>query len=107
MIEATVVRIAEAGKLAFVLRKGEDGISVFERHAVNHPLSDTEILEAFRVGSQLLARPISAIVDKGLELVMIEGASTLPRRLQEAHREIRPGSGMDRAAFKKALRELE
>ena len=31
----------------------------------------------------------------------------LPERLRQAHREIRPGPGVGRDAFKKALRELE
>jgi hypothetical protein len=49
----------------------------------------------------------SRIAAMGLEIVATEGAETLPDRVRVAHREIRPGPGMSRPAFKAALRTLE
>lgn len=102
-----VIRVAEAGKPAFLLRKGEEGLSVFDPQAVDPPLTEAEIFGAFRPGSVLLVRSAAAVQSKGLQLVPVEGEAILPDRLRQAHREIRAGTGVDRAAFKKALRELE
>ncbi|MBX6311614.1 MAG: hypothetical protein IRY99_01625 [Isosphaeraceae bacterium] len=85
-----VVRVAEPGRPAFQLRKGEEGLLVFHLGAVDPPLTEAEI-EA-----------------KGLRVVPIPGAEPLPSRLWEAHAEIRPGLGMTRAQFKQpCLKELE
>ena len=75
--------------------------------ATDPDLTADEILANFRVGSQLIARSISQIESKGLCVFPVEGAESLPERLRQAHREIRPGPGMTRERFKKALRELE
>jgi hypothetical protein len=107
MTVPTVVRVAEVGKPAFGLRKGEEGISVFDPDAVQPPLSEQEILASFRTGSQVLVRTAADIVARGLQIVPVEGAQNLPERLRQAHREIRPGIAMSRAAFKQQLRELE
>lgn len=102
-----VVRVAEAGRLAFQLRKGEEGISVFDPNEVNPPLTEQEILGSFRPGSVAVVRSLEEVAAQGLTLVPIRGAEPLPRRLQDAHAEIRPGPGMTRAEFKQALKGLE
>ena len=102
-----VVRVTEPGRPAFQLRKGEEGVSVFDPNAVEPALSDEEILEFFRPGSVLLARSPEEILAKGLDIVPVPGAEPLPPRLREAHAEIRPQSGMSRKQFKQALTELE
>jgi hypothetical protein len=99
MSDASVIRVAEVGKAAFALRKGEEGLSVFDPHAVEPPLEDEEVLNAFRPGCHLLHRFLSVIVNLGLEVLVVQGAASLPTRLQDAHREIRPEPQMDRAAF--------
>ena len=45
-----LVRVAAPGRPAFQLRKGEEGISVFDMGAVDPPLTEGEILSAFRPG---------------------------------------------------------
>jgi hypothetical protein len=102
-----VVRVGMPGTSAFGLRKGEEGVSVFDPRAVEPPLTDDEILDAFRPGSVLVERSGERIAAMGLEIVATEGAETLPDRVRVAHREIRPGPGMSRPAFKAALRTLE
>jgi hypothetical protein len=102
-----LIRVTEPGRLGFQLRKGEEGISVFDTEAVEPPLTDSEILDSFRPGSQAVARSASEIEGKGLRIAPIPGTSPLPPRLCEAHAEIRPGPGMTRAQFKQALKELE
>ena len=102
-----VVRLATPGHAAFQLRRGEEGISVFEASAVDPPLTGEEILGCFRPGSQPVIRLVVDIEAKGLRLVPVEGAESLPDRLRRAHREIRPGPGMNREQFKRALKELE
>ena len=102
-----VLRVAEPGKPAFQLRKGEEGISVFDIQAVRPSLTEAEILSSFRAGSQAIARSIAEIEQKGLQVVPISGAEPLPERLRQAHAEVRPGAGMTRAQFKQALKELE
>lgn len=103
----TLVRVAIPGQPAFQLRKGEEGISVFDVAAIEPALPVEEILESFRPGSQAVMRSVGDIEAKGLQVVQIEGAETLPERLRRTHREIRPGPGMSREQFKRALRELE
>jgi len=102
-----VIRVAEVGKPVFQLRKGEEGLSVFEAYAVSPPLTEAELLDAFRENSQLVERSKAEIEQKGLIVVAVEGADPLPRRLQLAHSEIRPGNRMTRSQFKQALKELE
>jgi hypothetical protein len=102
-----VFRVAEPGKSAFQLRKGEEGLSVFDLLAVNPPLTEAEILDSFRAGSQTLIRTVSEIENKGLQVVPVPGAEPLPERLRQAHAEIRPGPGMTRGQFKQILKELE
>ena len=104
---AVVVRVATPGQPAFQFRKGEFGLSVFRLDAVDPPLSDDEILDAFRRGSIVLHRTASQIAALGLQLVQSPGAESLPERLQSAHEEIQPGTGMDRPTFKAKLKDLE
>ncbi len=102
-----VIRVFTPALPAFQLRKGEEGISVFDPDAVAPPLTEDEILDAFRTGSQSAVRSIQDVAARGLEVVTVEGADVLPDRLRLAHREIRPGPAMSRGDFKKALKELE
>src|SRR5437660_4054714 len=102
-----VVRVTESCRPAFQLRKGEEGISVFDLEAVDPRLTESEILDNFRAGSQVVVRGIAEIEQLGLRVVPLPGAEPLPQRLREAHAEIRPGPGMTRAQFKQALKELE
>jgi hypothetical protein len=102
-----VVRVTEADRPAFQLRKGEEGISVFDLEAVSPPMTEGEVLKSFRPGSQTVIRAVAEIEAKGLRVVPLPGAEPLPQRLREAHAEIRPGPGMTRAQFKQALKELE
>jgi hypothetical protein len=102
-----VFRITETDKPAFRLRKGEEGISVFDPKSVQPPLTEDEVLNCFRPGSILVTQPLMEIEAKGLQVFPILGAETLPQRLREAHAEIRPGPKMSRTEFKKALMELE
>src|SRR5947209_20271254 len=98
-----VVRVTEPGRSAFQLRKGEEGLSVFDLEAVNPRLTESEILASFRPGSQAVVRGVEEIEQLGLQVVPFPGAEPLPLRLREAHAEIRPGPGMTRAEFKRAL----
>jgi hypothetical protein len=102
-----VVRVTEPGRPAFQLKKGEEGLSLFDPDAVQPPLTETEILDAFRPGSILVFREASEIEAKGLQVVPILGVESLPLRLREAHVEIRAGAAMTRAQFKQALKGLE
>src|SRR5262245_8526789 len=102
-----LVRVAERGRAAFQLRKGEEGISVFETGAVEPPLTETEILGSFRPGSVAIMRSQAEIEEKGLRIVPVIGTESLPQRLREAHAEILPGPEMSRAQFKQALKDLE
>jgi hypothetical protein len=102
-----ILRVTEPGIAAFQLRKGEEGLSVFDPAAVDPPLSEDEILAAFRASSVLVSVAKADVLAKGLQIVVIEGAPVLPQRLRESHAEIRPGASMSRQDFKKALKELE
>jgi hypothetical protein len=102
-----VVRVVAPGRPAFQLRKGEEGLSVFDPGAVDPPLTDSEILSGFRPGSQAVVRSVQEIEGKGLLVIPVPGAAPLPPRLRDAHAEIRPGPGMTRDRFKQALKELE
>ena len=106
-IAAVVVRVATPGFPAFQLRKGEEGLSVFDPAGVEPPLTEEEVLDAFRPGSVIHYRTVAQVTALGLEVVPILGAEALPERLRAAHREIRPGAGMARGAFKAKLKELE
>ena len=101
------IRVTEAGRPGFQLRKGEEGLSVFDTDSVDPTLTEAEILDAFRVGSILIFRSREEIEGKGLMIVPIAGGSSLPLRLRDAHAEIQRGPGMPRGQFKKALQELE
>jgi hypothetical protein len=102
-----VVRIVTPGDPKFQLRKGEAGISVFDPQAVSPQLTEAEVVSGFRPGSVAVTRSVDDIEAKGLQVVAVLGASTLPPRLQQAHAEIVPGPGMTRAQFKNALKGLE
>jgi len=102
-----VVRVTEPGRPAFQLRKGEEGLSLFDSDAVEPPLTESDILEAFRPGSVLVFRAETVLQARGLRIVPILGAEPLPPRLRPAHVAIRPGAGMMRVGFKQAWKELE
>lgn len=102
-----LVRVTERGRSAFQLRKGEEGISVFDLESVHPPLTEAEVLQSFRSGSQVITHSVDEIVAKGLRVVPIPGTEPLPQRLRDSHAEIRPAPGMTRAQFKQALKELE
>ncbi|MBI3465079.1 MAG: hypothetical protein HY000_18785 [Planctomycetes bacterium] len=99
--------MTEAGRPAFQLRKGEDGISVFDQEAVEPPLTEAEILEGFKPGCMIVTISIQKIEAKSLRVVRVPGAEPLSSRLQAAHMEIHPGPGMPRGQFKQVLKELE
>lgn len=101
------IRVAEVGKPCFQLRKNEHGISVFDVDAVDPPLTETEVLDAFRAGSLLVFRSREDIETKGLIIAQVAGGPSLPDRLRDAHAEIQAPPGMTRSQFKKALQELE
>ncbi len=102
-----LVRVVEPGRLAFQLRKGEQGLSVFDTRAVEPALQESEILAVFRSSSQMVERSREEIESMGLMVVRLPGTEVLPERLRRAHAEIRPGSAMTRTQFKQALMELE
>jgi hypothetical protein len=102
-----LVRVIEPGRPAFQLRKGEEGISVFDTEAVEPALSESEILESFRSGSQAVSLSRTEIDQKGLLVVPIPGANSLAVRLREAHMEIQKGPNRTRGQFKQILKELE
>jgi len=101
-----LLRVTEPGRPAFQLRKGEEGISVFVLEAADPPLSEVEILAAFRPGSHGILLDQSEVESRGLAVVSVPGANSLPERLRDAHAELRPGALMARAQFKQALMEL-
>src|SRR5262249_2519651 len=102
-----IVRATEPGRPSFQLGKGEEGLSVFDTEAVDPPLTEAEVLNSFREGSNIIPLSAGEIQAKGLLVVPIPGAEPLPPRLCAAHAEFRPGPGMTRAQFKQALKELE
>src|SRR5437879_4786390 len=102
-----IIRVGEAGKPAFQLRKGEEGVSVFDTDLASPEVSNDEVLSLLREGSALIIRSRTEIEAKGLTVEVIEGADFLPPRLRFAHAEIRPAAGMARGEFKQALKELE
>jgi len=97
----------EPGRPAFQLRKGEEGISIFDTDAVEPALTESEILENFRAGSQVVHCSQTEIGRKGLVVVPVLGTHSLPSRLREAHMEIQKGPAMSRGQFKQLLKELE
>jgi hypothetical protein len=75
--------------------------------SVDPPLTEDEIVQAFRHGSFVIARSVSEIEECGLQVIATPGTDALPERLRAAHCEIVPGVDMDRTSFKQALRKLE
>jgi hypothetical protein len=102
-----VLRVTDGERPAFQLRKGEEGLSVFVIDAVDPPLTEVVVLNAFRRGSHVIHQSITEIEAKNLVVVPIMGAEPLSPRLRDAHAEIRPGPAMGRSEFKRALTELE
>ncbi len=100
---SAVHRVFEEGKPKFQLRKGEEGLSVFDADE----LRGEELLPSFRLGSCLNTQRSQFIEDFGLKLEKTPGDPILPQRLQENHWEIRPGDEMTRNQFKAALKLLE
>lgn len=102
-----LIRVAQPGRPAFQLRPGEQGISVFDENGVEPPLTETEVLEAFRGGSEAVRVSPETVAAMGLIVAEIPGLPPLSDRLSSAHREIRPPAGMPRGEFKQQLRKLE
>src|ERR1700722_8465189 len=102
-----VFRVGTPGQPSFQLRKGETGGPVFDPMRVDPPLTEDEIVQAFRPGSVVISRAVSEIQECGLQIIATPGADALPERLRAAHCEIVPGVEMDRPSFKLALRKLE
>jgi hypothetical protein len=101
-----LVRVVEPGRSAYQLRKGEEGISVFDTEALEPALTQSEVLEGFRHGSQTVSCSRAEVESRGLVIVPIKGADSLPGRLREAHAEFRKGPEMSRGQFKQLLKEL-
>lgn len=101
-----LVRVTAPDRHPFQLRRGEEGISVFETEGVEPHLTTVEILAAFRPGSGWIELSPETVEAAGLEVATILGAGDLPERLQVAHREIRPSAGMTRSRFKALLKDL-
>jgi len=102
-----LLRVVDPDKLAFQLRKGEEGISVFDSEATTPSLAEEEILATFRPGCRTVSRSLEEIEAHGLVVERVLGTELLPARLRQAHTEIRPGLNMTRSQFKQALKELE
>ncbi len=100
---SAVHRVFEEGKPKFQLRKGEDGLSVFDADQ----MLVQELLPNFRPGSRLITQRTQVIEDFGLKLEKTPGDPRLPQRLQQHHLEIHPGDTMTRNQFKAALKLLE
>jgi hypothetical protein len=100
---SAVHRVFQDGKPKFQLRKGEEGLSIFDAGK----LLEEEILPNFRPGSRLSTQRRQFIEALGLRIEKTAGDSSLPQKLQENHWEIRPGDGMTRNQFKAALKMLE
>jgi hypothetical protein len=96
-------RVFEEGKPKFQLRKGEEGLSVFDADE----LLEHEILPNFRPGSRLATQQCAFIEGFGLKVEKADGDPSLPQKLREHHWEIRPGERMTRHQFKTALKKLE
>ena len=80
---------------------------MFDPDLVQPPLTEADVLDAFRQGSELVMRSFAEIETKGLIVVPVLGTEPLPERLRKAHLEIRSPPGMTRQQFKQALKELE
>jgi RHS repeat-associated protein len=96
-------RVYEAEKPAFQLRKGEEGLSVFDAEKV----TPADVLPSFREGSLVTTQQRQLIESFGLKVEKTLGDESLPQLLRENHFEIGPGDGMTRNQFKQALKSLE
>lgn len=68
-----LLRVADPGRPAFQLRKGEEGLSVFDSEVVQPPLPEAEVLAAFRPGSVVISRAVAEVEGKGLTVVAVPG----------------------------------
>jgi hypothetical protein len=100
---AAVHRVFEEGKPKFQLRKGEDGLSVFDADVI----SPQDILPSFRPGSQLTTQQREFLESRGFKIRQTPGDESLPQILRDNHYEIGPGDNMTRNQFKAALKKLE
>jgi hypothetical protein len=100
---SAVHRVFEDGKPKFQLRKGEEGLSVFDADK----LLEEDILPNFRPGSRLTTQHCQFIESFGLKIAKTPGDSSLPQKPQENHWQIHPGDAMTRNQFKAALKMLE
>ncbi len=101
--EPAVHRVITPGKPQFQLRKGEEGLSVFDASKV----STEDVLPHFREGSQTVTKPFSEIESHGLTVQKTPGDPSLPQHLQDAHMEITKPTSMSRDQFKQAIKKLE
>jgi hypothetical protein len=99
----SVYRVVEPGKPQFQLKKGEQGISVFDASKVK----PDDILPNFRPTSQVVKKPVTEIENLNLTVKSTPGDPKLPKILQDAHMEIQPGFQMNRNQFKLNLKLLE
>jgi hypothetical protein len=72
-----LIRVTEPGASSFQLRKGEEGISVFDTEAVRPELTVSEVLTSFRPGSIAIELDHEQIENKGMDVVPIPGAPLL------------------------------
>jgi hypothetical protein len=100
---SAVCRIYEDGKPKFQLRKGEEGLSVFDADKIK----EADILPNFRPESMVTTQQRKLIESFGLRIEKTPGDPNLPQLLQDNHWEIRPGDNMTRHQFKVALKDLE
>ena len=84
--------MSEPGRPAFQLRKGEEGVSVFDLDAVQPPLTANEILDRFRSGSVPVSRSLAEIEAKGLRVVSALGAELNSDLTTEARRHREDGN---------------
>jgi hypothetical protein len=98
-----VHRLTEPGKPQFQLKKGEEGLSVFDARKV----APKDVLPYFREGSQVTTKTAREIESVGLTLKSTPGHPDLPKHLQKAHMEIQKPADMTRGQFKQAIKKLE
>ncbi len=100
---AAIHRVFEEGKPKFQLRKGEEGLSVFDADVI----SPQDILPSFRPGSRLTTQQREFLESRGFKIRQTPGDDNLPQILRDNHYEIGPGGDMTRNQFKAALKRLE
>ena len=101
--EPAVHRVVTPGKPQFQLRKGEEGLSVFDASKV----TPEQVVPHFREGSGVTTKTVGEIESHGLKVEQTPGHPDLPQHLKDAHMEIRKSESMTRDQFKQAIKKLE